>query len=148
MHERLDWNELSNIPEIGCFYLYQCQAVSSPAKLWSWDQVWTRNTHVRAQLCLTLCDPMNCGLPGFSVHRISQARVPEWAAISYSRRSCQPRDQTCYLLHCRQILLPLHHLDSGEQISIHKGYRVVASLSSLMKSTLFLFTASLIITEY
>ena len=34
------------------------------------------------QLCLTLCDPMDCSLPGSSVHGISQARVLEWVAIS------------------------------------------------------------------
>ena len=33
----------------------------------------------------TLCDPMNCSLPGFSVHRILQARILEWIAISFSR---------------------------------------------------------------
>ena len=37
------------------------------------------------QLCLTLCDPMDCSLPGFSVHGIFQARVLEWVAISFSR---------------------------------------------------------------
>ena len=31
-----------------------------------------------------LCDPMDCSLPGFSVHGIFQARVPEWFAISFS----------------------------------------------------------------
>ena len=31
---------------------------------------------------LTLCNPMDCGLPGFSVHEISQARIPSWVAIS------------------------------------------------------------------
>ena len=46
------------------------------------------------QSCLTLCDPMDCSLPGFSVHEIFQARVPEWVAISFSRRSSWPRDQT------------------------------------------------------
>ena len=46
-----------------------------------------------AQLCPTLCDPMDWGsLPGFSVHGIFQARVLEWAAISFSRGSSQPRD--------------------------------------------------------
>ena len=34
------------------------------------------------QSCLTLCDPMDCSLPGFSVHGIFQARVLEWVAIS------------------------------------------------------------------
>ena len=37
------------------------------------------------QLCLTLCDPMDCSLPGFFVHGIFQARVLEWVAISFSR---------------------------------------------------------------
>ena len=37
------------------------------------------------QLCPTLCDPMDCSLPGYSIHEISQARIPEQVAISYSR---------------------------------------------------------------
>ena len=37
-----------------------------------------------AQLCLTLSDPMDCSLPGFSVHGILQARVLEWGAIAFS----------------------------------------------------------------
>ena len=37
------------------------------------------------QLCLTLCDPMDCSWPGSSVHGISQARILEWVAISFSR---------------------------------------------------------------
>ena len=37
-----------------------------------------------AQSCPTLCDPMDWGLPGFSVHGIFQARVQEWVAISFS----------------------------------------------------------------
>ena len=36
------------------------------------------------QSCLTLCDPMDCSLPGFSVHGILQARALEWVAISFS----------------------------------------------------------------
>ena len=35
------------------------------------------------QLCLTLCDPMDCSLPGFSIHGIFQARTLEWVAISF-----------------------------------------------------------------
>ena len=38
-----------------------------------------------AQSCPTLCDPMDCSLPGFSDHGIFQARVPEWVAISFSK---------------------------------------------------------------
>ena len=47
-----------------------------------------------AQSCPTLCDPMDCSLPGSSVHGILQARVLEWVAISFSRGSSQPRDRT------------------------------------------------------
>ena len=37
-----------------------------------------------AQMCLTLCDPMNYSLPGSSIHGIFQARVLKWVAISFS----------------------------------------------------------------
>ena len=47
-----------------------------------------------AQSCPTLCDPMNCSPPGSSVHEPFQARILEWVAISFSRGSSQPRDQT------------------------------------------------------
>ena len=47
-----------------------------------------------AQSCPTLCDPMDCSLPGSSVHGIFQAIVLEWIAISFSRGSSQPRDWT------------------------------------------------------
>ena len=45
-----------------------------------------------AQLYPTLCDPVDCSLPGSSVHGILQARILEWAAIPFSRGSFQPRD--------------------------------------------------------
>ena len=44
------------------------------------------------QSCLTLWHPMDCSLPGSSIHGIFQARVLEWVAISFSRGSSQPRD--------------------------------------------------------
>ena len=47
-----------------------------------------------AQSCPTLCDPVDCSLPGSSIHGIFQARVLEWVAISFSRGSSQPRDQS------------------------------------------------------
>ena len=47
-----------------------------------------------AQLCPTLCDPMDCSLPGSSLHGILQARVLEWVAVSFSKGSSRPRDQT------------------------------------------------------
>ena len=47
-----------------------------------------------SQLCLILCDPRDCSTPGSSAHGILQARILEWVAISFSRGSSQPRDQT------------------------------------------------------
>ena len=53
---------------------------------WKWSEV--------AQSCPTLCDPIDCSLPGSSIHGIFQATVLEWVAISFSRESSQPRDRT------------------------------------------------------
>ena len=44
------------------------------------------------QLCPTLWDPVDCSLPGSSVHRIFQARILEWFAVPFSRGSSQLRD--------------------------------------------------------
>ena len=49
---------------------------------------------LRTQLCPTLCDPMNCSLPGSSVHEIFQARTLEQVAMPSSRGSSPPRDRT------------------------------------------------------
>ena len=45
------------------------------------------------QLCLTLCDPVDCSLPGSSVRGILQAGILEWVAIPFSKGSSQPRDR-------------------------------------------------------
>ena len=52
-----------------------------------------------AQLCPTLCDPMDCSPPGSSLHGILQARILEWVVIFFSRGSLWPRDWTHCLLH-------------------------------------------------
>ena len=46
------------------------------------------------QLWLTLCDPMDCSLADSSAHGILQARILEWVAMPFSRRSSRPRDRT------------------------------------------------------
>ena len=57
--------------------------------------VWVRKVKVKvAQLCLTLCDPVDWSLPGSCVHGILQARILEWVAISFSRGSSRPRNWT------------------------------------------------------
>ena len=62
-----------------------------------------------AQLYLTLCNPTDCSPWGSSVHRIIQARILEWVAISYSGGSSRLRDLICvsYLLHWQVDSLPL-----------------------------------------
>ena len=47
-----------------------------------------------AQSCPTLCDLVDCSLPGSSIHGILQTRILEWVAISFSRGSSRPRDRT------------------------------------------------------
>ena len=63
------------------------------------------------QSCPTLFDPMDCSPPGSSVHGISQARILEGVAISSSRGSSQPRDQTC--ISCVSCI--------GRQVLYHRG---------------------------
>ena len=54
---------------------------------------------------LSLCNLMDCGPPGSSVHGILQARILEWVAMPSSRRSSQPRDQT-QVFHFQAASLP------------------------------------------
>ena len=49
---------------------------------------------VVTKLCSTVCGPMDCSPPGYSVHGISQAKILEWVAISFSRGSSQSRGGT------------------------------------------------------
>ena len=62
-----------------------------------------------AQMCLTLCDPMDCSPPGSSVHGITQVRILEWIAISFSRGSSQSRNWTCVSFIGRWVLYLLNH---------------------------------------
>ena len=64
------------------------------------------------QLCLILCNPMDCSPPGSSVHVILQARILEWVAMPSSRGSSQLRDQTHASCFGRRILHPLSPLGS------------------------------------
>jgi len=55
---------------VGCHFLLQCMKVKSQSEV--------------AQSCRTLSNPMDCSLPGSSIHEIFQARVLEWVAIAFS----------------------------------------------------------------
>ena len=107
----------------------------------------TAGNHWSLSLCSysvshpTLCHPMDCSPPVYSglqskfygkFHRIFQARVLEWVAISYSRGSSWPRDRihiSCVSCIGRQILLPLSHMTSPKsflgigKLQIYKNER-------------------------
>ena len=73
-------------------YKYIKQTVRIWQKSWKWH---TYDYNLGSpRILLSLCNPMDCSLLGSSVHGISQARLPEWVAVSFSRRSSQPRDRT------------------------------------------------------
>ena len=80
-------------------------------RIFSYVNSWLWQSVLVAQSFLTLWDPMDCSPPGPSVHGIFQARILEWGAISYSRGSSWPSDQTqvSWLLHCKEILYHLSH---------------------------------------
>ena len=64
------WDSPGKNTGVGCHFLLQCMKVKSEREV--------------AQSCLTLSDPMDCSLPGSSIHGILQARVLEWGAIAFS----------------------------------------------------------------
>ena len=65
------WDSPGKNTGVGCHVLLQCRKV--------------KNESETAQLCPTLCDPMDCSPPGSSVHGIFQARVLEWGAVAFSK---------------------------------------------------------------
>ena len=64
------WDSPGKNTGVGCHFLLQCMKVKSQSEV--------------TQLCPTLSDPMDCSLPGSSIHGIFQARVLEWGAIAFS----------------------------------------------------------------
>ena len=76
--------------------LYNCcgkRYVHSAKKL-QMKLPWKTMKVLVVQLCLTLWDPMDSNLPGFSLYRILQARIVEWVVIPFSRGSFWSRDRT------------------------------------------------------
>ena len=65
------WDSPGKNTGVGCHFFLQCVKVKSESEV--------------AQSCLTLSDPMDCSLPGSSIHEIFQARVLEWGAIAFSK---------------------------------------------------------------
>ena len=96
------WDSPGKNTGVGCHFLLQCMKVKSESKV--------------AQSCPTLSDPMDCSLPGSSVHRIFQARVLEWVAIAFSYA---PRSMLCYaksLQSCPTLCDPIDGSPPGSPI--------------------------------
>ena len=91
---------------MGCHFLLQCMKVKSQSEV--------------AQSCLTLSDPMDCSLPGSSVHGIFQARVLEWGA------SYMDHKKLCKIL--KEMGIPDHftcllrNLYSGQEATLRTGH--------------------------
>ena len=78
------WDSPGKNTGVGCHFLLQCMKVKSESEV--------------AQVCPTLRDPMDCSLPGSSIHGIFQARVLEWGAIAFSERKVEA---CTYINTCR-----------------------------------------------
>ena len=78
------WDSPGKNTGVGCHFLLQCMKVKSESEV--------------AQSCLTFSDPMDCSLPGSSVHGIFQARVMEWGAIAFSDSWTTKRQIEYFLL--------------------------------------------------
>ena len=79
------WDSPGKNTRVGCHFLLQCTKVKSENEV--------------AQSCPTLSDPMDCSLPGSSIHGIFQARVLEWGATAFSegvqRATQNPQGSSC-----------------------------------------------------
>ena len=92
------WDSPGKNTGLGCHFLLQCRKVKSESEI--------------AQSCPTLRGPMDCSLPGSSVHGIFQARVLEWGAIAFSDFSQKTpkvsfRYPSCFILWMMSLALKL-----------------------------------------
>ena len=91
------------------------------------------------QLCLALCNAVDCSLPGSSVLGILQAGILEWVAVPSSRGASRPRDGT--LLSCvgRQVLYHYYHLGSPPHLLLQSGASWVSSQHRKLPYALFIW---------
>ena len=87
------WDSPGKNTGVGCHFLLQCRKVKSESEV--------------TQSCPTLRNPMDCSLPGSSVHGILQARVLEWGAIAFSTFTTVHQIQVLKGLCLQQCSFPL-----------------------------------------
>ena len=110
------WDSPGKNTGVGCHFLLQCMKVESESEV--------------AQLCPTLSGPMDCSLPGSSVHEIFQATALEWGAIAFSNHQ-----------HCFSSITPMtcctrsSRLWTGQFLSLGLLYQYAASLQVSEKET-------------
>ena len=103
------WDSPGTNTGVGCHFLLQCRKVKSQSEV--------------AQSCPTLSNPMDCSLPGSSVHGIFQARVLEWGAQRISLNKKLPTKKQCYLHFKDETDMErLSHLSKGIQ-TVAEWYR-------------------------
>ena len=123
------WDSPGKNTGVGCHFLLQCMKVKSESEV--------------AQSCLTLRDPMDCSLPGSSIHGILQARVLEWGAIAFSSYSLTKHalveQQECQPSILSPLLIPfpwLHIAFRQSQLPGLVTYAVVQS--TVLRTILYL----------
>ena len=111
------WDSPGKNTGVGCHFFLQCMKVKSESEV--------------TQSCLTLSDPMDCSLPGSSVHGICQARVLEWGAIAFFElKSCL--EKSCFSL-CYSLI---SYLETGQFICWvwERGWRLWLGLFPFLHS--------------
>ena len=96
------WDSPGKNTRVGCHFLLQCMKVKSESEV--------------TQSCPTLSDPMDCSLPGSSIHGIFQARVLEWDAIGRTKmiswtNKINSYDFICLIFFCQNIFLAFQNFD-------------------------------------
>ena len=103
---RCPWDSPGKNIGVGCHFLLQRMEVKSESEV--------------AQLCPTPSDPMDCSLPGSSIHGICQARVLEWAAIAFSDIPCKQQQIThlgSAYFHSASVSAKPHPMDAAWSIT-------------------------------
>ena len=93
------------------------------------------------QLCLTLCNPVDCSLPESSVHGILQARILKWVAMPSSRGSSQPRDGTHFsYVSCIGRRVPYHYRHLEAQLPSRIFLNIILMCIKILLHNTFFYT--------
>ena len=106
---RCPWDSPGKNTGVGCHFFLQCMKVKSESEV--------------AQSYPTLSNPMDCSLPGSSIHGIFQARVLEWGAIAFSNSSSMPNPKFIHYEAFPDVpekkIPPLSYLDTVDRVSLY-----------------------------